>query len=141
MKKIVLSAFLISITSTATHCWEWSDMVPSRLQNWYQEWQIRKQEIQQFKLAGPWHPKWEDISAEFVNEEIGYQQRRKEYISRRLDLYKQAYGSPQGINNLDDQIRRTQKNIEILEKYKDLPQARIRNKYLRQRTGLGWGQE
>ena len=38
MKKIAQLALLVSIASlTTTYCWEWSDLVPTRLYSWYNQ--------------------------------------------------------------------------------------------------------
>ena len=51
MKKIIQLALLITAISTTTsYCWQWSDIVPNRLQNWYQDWQIRREQAKIEKM-------------------------------------------------------------------------------------------
>ena len=167
MKKIILFAFLISITSATTHCWEWSDLVPTRLSNWYQARQIKQQEIERIKElennyleAGVGlHPRnsklnpselntykkdakklWTDTKKD-IEDEIMYAYQRIENTEKRSDFTpskKKSY-----IEFFRDALQRRTRDLTLMEKYspyKKLPSStELRDKSMRKLVQQGWG--
>ncbi|SRR5260221_9131840 len=128
MKKVVQLALLTTIISTATtHCWEWSNLVPNRLQNWYQNWQIRKQELQQFKHLNRMYTGYTKEGRAPLRLETRIETLKRE---KRMDEQKADYATNDEMKLLyAREAQDAAKSIAILKKYADLPQVKLHNKY------------
>ncbi|HLJ31552.1 MAG TPA: hypothetical protein VKU36_03895 [Candidatus Babeliales bacterium] len=158
MKKIVLFAFLIN--TTASYCWQWSDLVPSRLQNWYQNWKIerkiRQQEIQKYKALENQYlelhekdskrlkknPKflWQATKEQNIEMAKYYNKAAKDaHVARDLTSSEKR----QFVEEFKRDAQRSIDNVKLLDKYspykKSPSSIELRDKSMRKRVQQGWG--